>query len=506
MTASVLLVNPRVCAPSSTRLPLSVLSLAAVLEGRFPWRIVDGNLDRDPIKTALAALAERPHQLAAISVMTGPQVVSAVEMSRAIRAAHPSLPIVWGGYFPSLYTSAAINAPYVDYLVRGQGERAILALLARLPDGSALSDVPRLSWKRDGEVVHNPEAPDISPNELPPLPYERLPSVRDYLRPSFLGSRTAVYQGALGCRFKCDFCGVVSMWNGKTLLEAPERLRVAMTMLRDRWGADAIQFYDNNFFDHEDTSVPILDVLGDLQMPWWCFARTDTLSRFSASTWEKIKKSRLRMAFFGAEAASDEVLNRMRKGARAHHTLEVAARCKEYGVIPEFSFILGGPMLDGEEPEGQIEETFRFVRRIKTINPASEIILNVYSPTPQRDRKAARKEPGVAHLPVIGSYGQGGPTLPSTPDEWAEDRWVRWVCQKDAPWLTERLRTRIKDFARVLACRFPTAQDYTTPPWAKSVLRNLARWRYASGRYDHAYELKAAQRLIRLRDPHTQSL
>ena len=47
----------------------------------------------------------------------------------AIRAASPSTPIVWGGYFPTLYGSAAINAPYVDYAVRGSGEDTFSALL-----------------------------------------------------------------------------------------------------------------------------------------------------------------------------------------------------------------------------------------------------------------------------------------------------------------------------------------------------------------------------------------
>jgi hypothetical protein len=208
------------------------------------------------------------------------------------------------------------------------------------------------------------------------------------------------------------------------------------------------------------------------------------------------------MAFFGAEAADNETLNRMKKGARVEHTLEVAVRCREYGVVPEFSFILGGP----EDPEDQIEKTFAFIRRIKEINPDSEIVLQYYSPTPQRDRKAALRTPGAVHLPMMSSYGPSGPSMPATPEEWAEPRWMSWVCQKDAPWLTPRLRKRVQDVARVLACRFPTQQDYQTPPWAKALLSNLARWRYSTSRYDNPWELAVAQRFIRLRDPKTQSL
>ena len=75
-----------------------------------------------------------------VTVMPGPQVAPAIEISAAIRAAFPSVPIVWGGYFPTLYPDSAINAPYVDYLVRGQGEATLLDLLARLPDAAALGD------------------------------------------------------------------------------------------------------------------------------------------------------------------------------------------------------------------------------------------------------------------------------------------------------------------------------------------------------------------------------
>jgi anaerobic magnesium-protoporphyrin IX monomethyl ester cyclase len=510
---AVLLINPRMCSPSSTRLPLSLLHLAAVLDGRHPWRILDGNVA--PIeRAALAALAARPHAAVGVTVMPGPQVATAVQVSMTIRAAFPSVPIVWGGYFPTMYPDAAINAPYVDYLVRGQGEKTLLELIERLPDAGpptgydsardprAIRDVTGLTWKRDAKAVHNPDRVVVDPAVLPLLPYERLDDVQTYFRPSFMGSRTAVHQAAVGCRFKCEFCGVVSMWNGKTLLDTPARLEASLGTLQNRWAANGVQFYDNNFFNREDSSVPILEVLAKLGMPWWCYGRADTLARFSVSTWEAIRRSRLRMTYIGAETASNDVLARMRKGSRVEHTLEVAARCREFGVIPEFSFVLGGP----EDPEDEIEKTLIFIRKVKGINPDSEIILYFYSPTPQVDRTSLRTQPGAAHLPVLGTYGPSGPALPGTPEEWAEPRWVSWVCHQDAPWLSARTRKRVLDFARVLACRFPTVQDYRTPAWGKALMQNLSRWRYATGTYSRPFELAIGQRLFGMREPKSESI
>jgi anaerobic magnesium-protoporphyrin IX monomethyl ester cyclase len=480
------------------RLPLSLLALGAVLEGKYDYRIIDGNVDPDPVNTALDAMGDGSCALVGLTVMPGPQVAPAIVLSSAIRAARPGVPIAWGGYFPSMYPEAAINASYVDYVVRGQGEETLQELLERLPDRRAAADVKGVTWKDGDRIVHNPERHFRPPDDFPPYPYERVGDVAPYLRPSFMGSRTAVHQAAIGCRYHCTFCGVVSMYNGLTRLSAPARTLQALTTLRDGYGANSVQFYDNNFFDREESSVPMLEALVKAEMPWWCYARADTLANFSAGTWDLIRRSKLRMAYIGAEAASDGVLKGMKKGTKVEHTLEVAARCRENGVVPEFSFVLGGP----EDPEGEIEKTLAFIKRVKQAHPECEVILYFYSPTPQRDASAACR----AGLPALANYGPEGPALPATPEEWTQPQWVNYVCHQDAPWLHPRVRRRVRDFAKVLACRFPTVQDYRTPVWGKSVLRGLSRWRYSSGRYERPWELDLAKRFIPLREPQTESL
>ena len=515
----VVLINPRMCSRRSVRLPLSLLALGAVLEGEFDYEIIDGNIDPDPIGSALAAVARGPCALVGMTVMPGPQVAPAIALATAIRVAHSDVPIAWGGYFPTLYPDAAINAPYVDYVVRGQGEETLLECLRRLPDagppqavdrggevssalrGDAMREVSGLTWKERGTIVHNPDRTFRPPDDFPPFPYGRLGDVKPYLQPSFMGTRTAVHQAAIGCRYRCSFCGVVSMFNGLTRLSAPDRLEGAINTLRDL-GANALQFYDNNFFDREESSVPALEVLAKDPMPWWCYARSDTMARFSRSTWELIRKSRLTMAYIGAEAASDEVLKRMKKGSRVEHTFDVARRCREYGVIPEFSFVLGGP----EDPEGEIEKTFALIKRVKAIHPQCEVILYFYSPTPQRDRASLSEALTKARIPVLKRYGPDGPDLPTTPEEWTRPEWINYVCHRDAPWLSPQLRAKVDDFAKVLSCRFPTSQDYTTPDWGKSLLRLLAAWRYRTGYYRSPWELDLARRFIPLRKPQVEGI
>jgi radical SAM superfamily enzyme YgiQ (UPF0313 family) len=516
--SKVVLVNPRMCRPHSIRLPLSVLALGAALEGSFEYQIIDGNLDDNPTASLLSAIRNEV-ALVAFTVMPGPQVAPAIGLASFVREAFPEIPIVWGGYFPTLYPSAAINAAYVDYVVRGQGEQTLLELLACLPESGgplkydspeassaanprALYVIAGLTWKNRGEIIHNPDRKFRVSEETPPYPYHRLANIEAYFRPSFMGTRTAVHQASIGCRYHCTFCGVVSMFNGFTAADPARRLQQALSILRNRYFANALQFYDHNFFDSEPAAMLTLEVLADAAMPWWCYARADTLARFSRSTWELLRKSRLTMAYIGAEAASDDVLKRMRKGSRVEHTLEVARLCREYGIIPEFSFVLGGP----EDPEYEIEKTLEFIRRVKKINSECEVILYFYSPTPQRERALRGRTGPSPLLPVLNAYGPNGPELPATPEEWTQPQWINYVCHQDAPWLSPRTRKRVKDFAKVLSCRFPTAQDYSTPAWGKILLKGLASWRYPTRTYRNPWELDLARRYIHLRQPQRDGL
>ena len=466
--------------------------------------ILDGNLEPELERVALLRLEERPTILVAVTVMPGPQVAPAIRVSAAIREARPEIPIVWGGYFPTLYPDAAIRADYVDYLVRGQGEETLVELLASLEEGVeelptnggeelSLASVRGLTRKVEGRIAHHPERPFRRPSSLPRLPYHLLESIDPYLRPSFLGRRTGVYQAAIGCRYHCEFCGVVSMFQGATHLQTGERLREELLYQRDHLGVDGVQLYDHNFFDREENSLPLLEAMVEVGLPWWCYARADTLAGFSPSTWDLIRRSRLAMAYIGAEAASDEILQGMRKGTRVEQTFEVARLCRDHGVIPEFSFIVGGP----EDPEGEMERTFRMVRKLKRLHPRSEIILYVYTPTPQKSSGTGLQTPQPAGRHVA---------LPETPEEWAQAEWVDFVCHRNAPWLTGRNRRRLRDFRTVLAARFPTLQDERLPSWGRSLLQGLASWRWESGIYVQPIELRVASRLLRLRRPERESI
>ena len=255
----ILLYNPKATRFRNRRLPLSLLSIAAMLEGKEEYAIVDGNLDAHPTETLVALLKEHPVELLAVTVMPGPQTVGAVATCREIRARFPNVPIVWGGYFPSNYTAATLNVAYVDYAVRGQGEQTFLELLDAIRGNRDPKTVLGLSYKgSDGAVCYNPDRPMRSPGDFPWYPYHRLP-VDQYLLPTFLGRRTAVHQASIGCPYRCNFCGVVTFSGSREKMEPPARTEQMLRHLVQDYGVDAVQFYDNNFFLREDHTRELAD-------------------------------------------------------------------------------------------------------------------------------------------------------------------------------------------------------------------------------------------------------
>jgi radical SAM superfamily enzyme YgiQ (UPF0313 family) len=486
----IILFHPRATRRRSCRLPLSILALAAVLEGREEYEIVDGNLEDKPVDRMLNLIDTRGVELIGASVMPGPQMAAAVEASREIRRLRPHVKIVWGGYFPSLYPDATLNAKYIDFAVRGQGEDTLLELLDAMRGKRSFDSILGLSYK-DAFGLHrsNGERPMKGPDSFPWSPYHRVP-VSEYLRPSFFGKRTAVHYASIGCPFNCSFCGIHAAYGRTEKMESPQRTFEILKHLVSEYGADSVQFYDMNFFLREDHARELAELLIPLKLQWWCEGRVDVMARYSDATMSAIRKAGCVMIFFGAESGSDRTLKEMQKGITTEETLTMAHRTREFDIIPEFSFVLGTPT----DPVGDTRETLRFIRKIKRINPNSEIIIQHYTPTPQ---------PGT-------DYGEAEAKMPfpDNPTEWASKRWMEFTQRIDTktPWMKRKTRKLIDNFEIVVAARWPTVQDIEAPRWSRMLLKTLSAWRYALHFYRHPLELRVANKFIRLREPKRESV
>jgi anaerobic magnesium-protoporphyrin IX monomethyl ester cyclase len=488
-----------------------LMTLAAVLEQRGEiWTLIDGNLSADPaaeIVAQLSAAPQRQIRLLAVTVMPGPQLTQAVAVCRRVKRELPQVPIVWGGYFPTQHTDTVLRAPYVDFVIRSQGERALVQLIDVLRSGGILNRVGGLSWKgttgagearrTDGagespQIVNNPAQALTPLDELPDLPYHRVDMER-YLHRNYLGRRTGVHNSSFGCPFACSFCAVVAMSNRRWMAQSAARMEAVMRHLVTTYRIDAMQMHDMDFFISEARAAEFAERITGLGLRWWALGRVDNLMQYGDDTWEKLARSGLAMVFSGAETATDEALALMNKGGKssAALTLELARRMRHYGIVPEFSFVLGCP----PDPAKDAATTFEFIRRIKAINPATEIILYTYTPVPlDGNLYSEAKRLGFA--------------FPETLDEWASPEWERLSMRRGdgIPWMNgpaSAIRRRVRNFERVINAYYPTVTDARLTGWHRAALRAASALRYRLKWYDAPYELRAVQRLIPYQRPET---
>ena len=128
--------------------------------------------------------------------------------------------------------------------------------------------------------------------------------------------RTVGYASSYGCPHFCNFCAVVNLVGGRWRAQSAERVAGVFETYHRRWGVDAVELVDNNFFVDERRVADFSDRVKHLGMAWWGEGRVDTLLRYDDASLRAMRDAGLKMIFLGAESGSAETLERMDKGGR----------------------------------------------------------------------------------------------------------------------------------------------------------------------------------------------
>jgi len=492
---SVILFNPR-SANSKPRIPNSILTIAAALEGNRDYVIVDGNMETDPAEKIFRYLSTGKFNYFACTAMPGPQLKQAIPISKKIREQYPHVVITWGGYFPSNQPAVVLNSGFVDFIVNGPGEKAFPALLDALDNNKPYELISNLVYRSGDQIIKTRKDELYDQDTLARLPYDKLNSfypLRRYLGKTYLGTKTIAYHSSVGCPFKCSFCAVVPIYNARWKGRSAQLIYNDIKYLKEQFGGNAIEFHDNNFFVSEKRTVEFSNLIKSENMIWWGEGRIDTIHKYSDESLAIMRDSGCRMIFFGAETGNDEILKKMDKGGTqsAQQIRDFAARMANFDIIPEYSFVLGTPADTSEQVMEQIDKDIAFIREIKTINPKTEIVIYVYSPVPTEGSEMYNK--------VLES----GFRFPEKLEDWISPQWEKFDLRKNplTPWLTAEMIDKIKDFETVLNGYYPTVSDVRLNNLKRNVIRSLAAIRYKTRLYARPYELKALQILWKYRQP-----
>lgn len=492
----ILFFNPR-ASKYNHRVPLSILQIAASIQGKYDYAIVDGNIDKDPFAKIESYLNTGEYKYFASTVMPGPQLKQAIPFTKKIRLEYPEITIIWGGYFASNQSKCSINSGYVDYIVTGPGDITFPRLLDALENNLPLMEIDNLIYRADNKIIQTKKSEIPDQNELPALPYETLSKfypIKNYIGKTFFGSRTFAYHSSMGCPFTCAFCGIVPIFNARWKAKSAQNIYADIIELKAKYDVNGIEFFDNNFFVSEKRVAEFSELILGENMSWWGESRIDTMDKYSDETLALMRDAGCKIIFFGAESGNDKILSKIDKGGTQSGELikSFAARLKKINIIPEYSFILGMPAETEEKVWEQINYDINFIKEIKEINPATEIIIYIFSPVPTESSE------------LLNESVELGFQYPQTLDEWLNPAWENFDTHRNplTPWLTKEMVDKIHNFETVLNGYAPTVSDYKLSHLQRKIIKGISSLRYKKNIFSFPYEIKALQKYwLKYRQP-----
>ncbi len=370
----VVLYNPR---NESHILPLALVHIGSMLPGRSVV-IVDGRVEVAP-EARIAALAEDALCLG-VTVLTGSPILDALRVTRIAKGCRPDLPVIWGGWHPSLLPEQCLASGVVDACAVGQGEWTFAEAVARIEAGSSLELVPGLVWRRGDEMVRNPPRRFEDVNGFNPADFELLDMERHF---RFRGVRRLDFCSSQGCPFQCSFCADPMVFKQRWSGLRAERVVDEIAAHTERYRLDEVFFNDDNFFtDLRRTDAICRGFLAQgVRVRWFGTGRADLLRRLTDDQLRLLKESGCYKVNVGAESGSKELLKTIKKGTLVEEVLETAEKLHRAGIGARFSFIAGFP----REPKESLGETFRVVKALRDIDRSFETPIYFYAPYPGTD-------------------------------------------------------------------------------------------------------------------------
>lgn len=429
-------------------MPLGLLAVGSNLDReRFEVIIVDGRLEADPIR------AFKPHLGDALclgmSVLTGRPIHDALRISRAIKTLRPDLPIIWGGWHPSLFPRECLAEPAIDITVQAQGEATFRDLVERLAANRNLENVAGCAFRQHGEIVQNPARPLQDMNDFPALDYNLIPVQKYY---SIKKQKQLDYISSTGCYFRCTFCADPFVYKRKWNALAPERMGEELETLWRAHHFDDLHLQDETYFTYRDRVVAVAEeyLRRNLKFTWTATMRADQGSRLSEADFALCKKSGLRRVLIGVESGSQEMLNWMKKDITLEQIFIAAERCARHDLAVDFPMIVGFP----DEPEESVSATLQVAKQLRAMSPKFKTQIFFYQPYPGS--------------PIADTVKAKGYPLPQTLEEWADFDFVGSY----GPWVSRSKLRRVQRFKFYSRHAWDVQNGFFRRP-----LRRLANWR-----------------------------
>ncbi|MGD2142177.1 MAG: radical SAM protein [Candidatus Bathyarchaeota archaeon] len=332
--------------------PLGILALAAYLEEAKSCVEVDvvdcqaEGLLWDGLERRIEEF--RPNLVASsgLSTCNAYTALRTVELAKKI---DPSTKTVIGGqHFTALADETLRDHKVVDYVVRGEGEITLAELVKRIQEGKLPTDVGGLSFRSDGEIVHNPMRPLILDLDSLPMPGYHL--IRDYMKNYYFSLMSeketgfAIVEGSRGCPHECSYCTQWRFWGNCQRSKSPTRIADEIEHIHSEYGSSFFWLTNDNLGIGERTRELCDELIRrelSSEVTWFCQARCDDLVD-NRKLLPMMRKAGNVWMLVGFDSPNPRTLNTFkREGINRENAKEAADLLRENGIFSQGTFVIG---------------------------------------------------------------------------------------------------------------------------------------------------------------------
>jgi anaerobic magnesium-protoporphyrin IX monomethyl ester cyclase len=291
-----------------------------------------------------AILEEKEPRIVGLSLLTI-NSARAYEVARRIKRIDPKVLVVVGGIHATVLPEECLSAEGVDVAIRREGEITLSELIRRVREGKGFEELEGISYRRNGNYVHNPDRPVIEDlNILPPFPYDLFEKNRESYRDfgTVITSR--------GCPYDCIFCSQRAITGRRYRYFSNERVLAEIELLIEKYGVDNIWFMDDNFVVNRKRALSLMD--GIIQAGYQKKAGFVAEMRGESVTYEllnKMKEANFRIMSLGMETLVPRLLEVVEKGETVEENIRAVKMAHEVGISTSTTFIFGIPTETREE-------------------------------------------------------------------------------------------------------------------------------------------------------------
>jgi radical SAM superfamily enzyme YgiQ (UPF0313 family) len=344
------------------------------------------------------------------------------EVARKVRQRFLKLPIIWGGWFPSVKPDLYLNEGIADAVGLGQGEITFWEVVQALDSGTDLAEVPGLVVLRDGKPHFTPHRAVVGFNEIPDVPWHLLEFEKYVDRQNNLGSakvrhkyadpwgwkpgtqyRGFSYYSSFGCPEPCTFCCSPLVTDRRWKALPGKLLAERVLEAYDRFKFNIVRFQDANFGVHEKRSNEFCQGLIDAKAPFWWNAtyEIETVARYKDPSVDLMAQSRFSMAALGAEAGSKEQQDRIKKQIHIPDIELALTKLNDRGIQTGTSWIIGYP----NESRESMMATISLAAQMKYLFPKSASDIFPFRPIPGTEDFEIALKNGYQAPPNLDAWG-----------------------------------------------------------------------------------------------------